>query len=134
MLDTIETRLATPSRHTASPAFNQMVPMTAYSIWRLPADDSLHSLGTDPVARQIASGGVLYPCQAIFLGGSAAVVPPSSQPAASPLSQYEGKPFVVVDGCGVLVSDKITNAEQAMLSGFGRVVQRMIQGSDPVPF
>ena len=125
LLETIETRLATGSRHTAPPQFNQMIPMTRNSIWRLPADDSLHSLGTDPQARQIASSGVLYPCQAIFLGGSAAVVPPSSQPAANSLTQYEGKPFVVVDGCGVLVNDKITNAEQAMLSGFGRVVQRI---------
>ena len=65
-------------------------------------------LGTDPISQTILAGGLLYPCQAIFSG-----------------SPDENRPFLIVEGRGVVVSRTITPAELAMLAGLAQVVQRL---------
>ena len=133
LLETVEARLTTAPRPAGRARYDQLIPSTRDSGWRLPADASFHLLGTDPVARKIAANGVLYPCQAIFLGGSAGVISPGSQIDTKLPTECERKPFVVVDGCGVLVNENITKAEDAMLSGFARIVQR-IDASAPLRY
>jgi hypothetical protein len=98
-----------------------------FSGWQYPDYDSLHALGTDKAALKILKGGVLYPCQAIFLGLEALTLPPML--AASKLKAHltggERPPlFVVVERSGVMLNEKMTSAERATLIGLMEVVRR----------
>jgi hypothetical protein len=98
-----------------------------FSRWQFPDVDSLHALGTDAVSRKILKGGVLYPCQAIFLGPTMPLLPP-----ALVLSKFikhlnvndRTPPFVAVERSGVMLSEKMTRAEHATLIGLVQVTQR----------
>ena len=82
------------------------------SCWNLPDDDALHTLGTDPISRSIFTGGLLYPCQAIFSD-----------------CRSGNRPFMIIEGRGVVVSTSITSTELAMLSGLVQVIQRLSPSS-----
>jgi hypothetical protein len=98
------------------------------SHWRFPNIPALHALGTDPVSRMILKGGVLYPCQAIFLGPEIPMLPFSA-----PLSRFAGysngkgqaPTYVIIEGGGVVVNEKINSAEYATLIGLMLIVQRV---------
>ena len=88
----------------------------------------MHALGTDAISRAILSGGLLYPCQAIFSNSN----PPAlfrSIPCPDPRdqwkSQYGTRPFLIIEGCGVIVSKTMTPTERKMISGLAQVVQRI---------
>jgi hypothetical protein len=90
--------------------------------WRVPHNPVIHSLGTDSVSRQIISGGVLYPCQAIFLTTAARTFPPSAD--VRDLSGIE-QPFAMIEGAGTLVRAQPNPAESATLTGLAQVLQRI---------
>ena len=125
LLDDVEQRLGTVPRQSSAPRYDVLARLTSGSDWRLPHDDSVHALGTDKTAGEIASRGVLYPCQAIFLGGTAVTVPPFLGGRVTRLAKYNDRPFVIVEGCGVVLNNEITEAEEAMLIGFAQVIQRI---------
>jgi rhamnose utilization protein RhaD (predicted bifunctional aldolase and dehydrogenase) len=97
--------------------------------WRLPEHKALHALATDAISRKILSGGVLYPCQAIFLGGShpwkCFYSGLYSEAAKELKCQSNGQPFAILEDRGVLISDNITSAELETLLGLVEVVQRV---------
>ena len=72
--------------------------------------------------------GILYPCQAIFLGPKMRMLPYSV-----PLSKFaeyfhrsdEFQTYVIVEGGGVIVNEKMNDAEYATLTGLMQVVQRI---------
>ncbi|MGI9070265.1 MAG: class II aldolase/adducin family protein [Bryobacteraceae bacterium] len=130
LLDEVERRLALNPRR--APDFDSdFLRRLARegSGWRLPEHTALHALATDAISRKILSGGVLYPCQAIFLGGSDAwkcfYSGLYSEAAKKLKSQSEGQPFAILEGRGVLISDNITSAELETLLGLVEVVQRV---------
>jgi hypothetical protein len=87
----------------------------------------LHALGTDAVSRKILKGGVLYPCQAIFLGQTVPLFPPAVVVSkfTERLSGKDGTPpFVAVERSGVMLNEKITSAERATLIGLVQVTLR----------
>jgi hypothetical protein len=95
--------------------------------WQFPVVNSLHALGTDSVSRKILKGGVLYPCQAIFLGQTMPLLPPAV--AVSKIAErWNGKdrtpPFVAVERIGVMLNEKMTSAERATLMGLVHVTLR----------
>ena len=98
------------------------------SPWGLPADDDVHALGTDADSQAILRGGVLYSCQAIF---SDSGTPELFRAIACPergdqwQHRYFNRPFLIIEGRGVIVSRTIAPAELAMISGLARVVQRL---------
>ena len=102
------------------------------SPWDLPDDDDVHALGTDATARAILSAGLLYPCQAIFSDSNAREL---FRPVSCPHREddwqrrYGHRPFLIIEGRGVIVRRGITPAELAMLSGLAQVVQRLITGA-----
>jgi rhamnose utilization protein RhaD (predicted bifunctional aldolase and dehydrogenase) len=117
-------RLAHPADYAV------LVVMSAGSEWDLPDDDGIHALGTDPVSRKIVSGGILYPCQAMFSGGAGLQ---AFQPVSwdcDPASTDAGRTFLIVEKCGVLVNKKISSAGLAMLSGLAQVAQRVNPSSE----
>ncbi len=99
----VEGRLAVSPRQTHPADYSALEEICRSSSWELPDDDQIHALGTDPICRTILSGGMLYPCQAIF----------------------SSHPHVIIEGRGVLISKSTTPAELAMLSGLTQVVTRV---------
>lgn len=136
VLSEVERRLAAPPRPATKPRFSLLERIQRFSCWRLPDFEALHTLGTNVISRRIVQGGVLYPCQAIFLGSTLRLLP-----APKDLSDLTRRidqldtscPFLLVEGSGVLINSKITAAENAVLNGFAEVVRR-IETSAPIRY
>jgi hypothetical protein len=127
LLAEVERRLAIVPRRSPVARKPLLEQLACISPWRLPDMEALHALGTDATTRRILRGGVLYPCQAIFLGHPAPMMPcsvPVSDVREGIGGQYVHRPFLIVEGSGVLLSQKITRAELAVLAGLVEVVQR----------
>lgn len=112
----VEQRLQIPRRAAPAPDFDALAEAACTSEWTLPENAEMHALGSDSVSRRIIEGGVLYPCQAVFLGPEIAVAPSKCDET--------GAPFLLVEGAGVLLNPGITGVERAMLAGLVEVVQR----------
>ena len=136
LLGEVERRLSIAARRAPIARKGLLKQVASISPWRLPDMEALHALGTDATSRRILRGGVLYPCQAIFLGQPAPMMPcsvPVSDVRDGVGGQFGHRPFLIVEGSGVMLSQKITRAELAVLSGLVEVVQR-IGPSAPVRY
>ncbi|MGH9664384.1 MAG: class II aldolase/adducin family protein [Bryobacteraceae bacterium] len=129
LLSEVERRLAICPRPAPLPQYAWLAATAEDSPWRLPDIPAVHVLGTDPAARQALSQGVLYPCQAIFLGPGLPVMrPPGSLPIALRDRDHPdaaSASFLIVEGGGVLVRNDLTGTQAAMLAGLTHVVQRL---------
>jgi rhamnose utilization protein RhaD (predicted bifunctional aldolase and dehydrogenase) len=127
LLREVERRLAIAPRRYPKPDTTVLALIARFSRWQIPAVDSLHALGTDVVSRKILRGGVLYPCQAIFLGQAMPLFPPAVV-VSEFRERMNGKdrtpPFVAVERSGVMLNEKLTNAERATLIGLVQVTLR----------
>lgn len=127
LLCEVERRLAIMPRRCPGPDRTVLAAIARFSPWRFPDVDSLHALGTDAVSRRILKGGILYPCQAIFLGLTMPLLPPAV--LVSELRERlnggdKTQAFVVVERGGVMINERMTSAEHATLMGLMRVIQR----------
>ena len=127
LLYEVERRLAITPRQFPKPNTAILGMIAQFSGWQFPDVDSLHALGTDPVSLKILKGGVLYPCQAIFLGQTMPLVPPAL--AVSKFMEHLNRkhrtpPFVAIESTGVMLNEKMTNTERATLVGLAQVTQR----------
>jgi rhamnose utilization protein RhaD (predicted bifunctional aldolase and dehydrogenase) len=128
LLFEVERRLSLPPRLVPQPNYNALEQVQSISGWRLPEDPMIHTLGTDGHSRRMIGGGVLYPCQAMFL---APVVPqlarndPPSRMKRRIHRIRQSSPFLVVERSGVLLSDDITPGEDATLRGYAEIVRRI---------
>ncbi|HEX4771880.1 MAG TPA: class II aldolase/adducin family protein [Bryobacteraceae bacterium] len=128
VLAEVQRRLSVHPRPFPQPKFDILQRAQRISGWRLPDSESLHSLGTDAISRRIIKGGVLYPCQAIFLRPSFTFLgtPFDLSSAASQVRPLDMScPFLIVEGSGILINDGITAADYAVLNGFSEVVRRI---------
>lgn len=127
LLYEVERRLAITPRRFPRPDTTVLAMIARLSGWQFPDVDSLHALGTDAVSRKILKGGVLYPCQAIFLGQTMPLLPPAAA-VSKFTTRWNGKdripPFVAVERSGVMLNEKMTSAERATLIGLAQVTQR----------
>jgi len=127
LLREVERRLAIVPRRFPKPDVTVLALIARFSKWQFPDVDSLHALGTDAVSRKILKGGVLYPCQAIFLGQTAPLFPPAAV-VSKFTERLNGKdgtpPFVAVERSGVMLNEKMTSAERATLIGLVQVTLR----------
>lgn len=121
LLFEVESRLATKPRPAFEPDWAVLERLAARSGWFVPRPAPLHTLALDPIAQKIACGGVLYPCQAMFLATQLRVF----QAAELPRAEETRQPFVLVDRIGVLARSKPNAVELATLVGFAQVVQRI---------
>jgi rhamnose utilization protein RhaD (predicted bifunctional aldolase and dehydrogenase) len=129
LLDDVESRLMLNRRRAPHFDSASLRRLTRNSPWRLPEHTALHALATDVISRNIVSGGVLYPCQAVFLGGGDRGQSFYSDRYSKTTNQLEcqsgGPPFVIVEGKGVLIRNNITSAELETLLGLVEVIQRI---------
>jgi rhamnose utilization protein RhaD (predicted bifunctional aldolase and dehydrogenase) len=127
LLREVERRLAIVPRRFPKPDATVLALIARFSKWQLPDVDSLHALGTDAVSRKILKGGVLYPCQAIYLGQTVPLFPPAAvlSKFTERLNSKDGTPpFVAVERSGVMLNEKITSAARANLIGLAQVTLR----------
>ena len=129
LLREVEDRVAIAPRSAPRPPARDLEHLACGAHWRLPPAPELHALGTDRLSRSILAGGVLYPCQAIFLAPSLAIVRRQDE-IADAVGCYRdeyraGPPFLIVEESGVILSQAITRAECEMLMGLMEVVQRL---------
>jgi rhamnose utilization protein RhaD (predicted bifunctional aldolase and dehydrogenase) len=120
LLSEVQNRIAIAPRPVPPPDLqtlcDAMIPeLLDPTEWHVASRPVIHSLGTDPDSREILAGGILYPCQPIFLGQEIPVV--SEQPRNSP--------FRIIDGAGTLVSNHISTSELEILTGLAEVVRRI---------
>jgi rhamnose utilization protein RhaD (predicted bifunctional aldolase and dehydrogenase) len=127
LLYEVERRLAIAPRPFPKPDNTVLKMIAGFSGWQFPDFEPLHALGTDEVSLKILKGGVLYPCQAIFLGQTMPLLPPAfaaSQFRESLESKDSTPPFVAVERSGVMLNEKMTSAQRATLIGLMQVTQR----------
>lgn len=128
LLAEIEARLQIHPRPVPEPRYNGLRRVLEDADWALPNCSGVHALATDHIARRILAGGVLYPCQAIFLPDSA---PP---PAIGSNGRRNGRrPFQILESEGVALNKNMTRAEQEVLTGLAHVVRR-IDGAAPLRY
>ena len=133
LLCEVRRRLEIPVRPAHPADYTALAEITGGSCWDLPDDDAVHALGTDARSREILSRGLLYPCQAIFSGGSSSSTSAAEPFRAIPYSDFDGswerhhgyRRFLIVEGRGVILNQTMTQAERAMISGLAQVVQRI---------
>jgi len=127
LLCEVERRLAITPRRFPKPDTTVLAIIARFSRWQFPDVHSLHALGTDAVSRKILKGGVLYPCQAIFLGRTMPLFPPAVV-VSKFTERLNGKDrtpaFVAVERSGVMLNEKMTSAERATLIGLAQLTQR----------
>jgi rhamnose utilization protein RhaD (predicted bifunctional aldolase and dehydrogenase) len=135
LLRAVEARIAIKPRPAPPPDYRQLMRLTGTSGWRLPDDPSVHALGTDAWSSTVLSGGVLYPCQAIFLSPRMRVMPRSilSDSLAEHLQAETPNTFLIVEGAGVVVNERMTGPASATLTGLVQVLQR-IDDSAPIRY
>jgi len=128
LLAEVERCLAVCPRPAHPPDYSVLAEISTGTQWGLPDDDEVHALATDPISQAVLSEGFLYPCQAIFSGRTTPALF-RSVPCPEPGDQWERRyctrPFLIVEGRGVVVGTAITPAELAMISGLAQVVQRI---------
>lgn len=128
LLAEVQRRLAIRPRQAHPADYTMLAELSEDSLWDLPDDDAIHALGTDTISQAALSRGLLYPCQAIFSKSS---TPALFHSVACPDSRsqwdagYRDRPFVIIEGRGVLVNKSMTSAERAMIGGLAQVVQRI---------
>jgi ribulose-5-phosphate 4-epimerase/fuculose-1-phosphate aldolase len=136
LLEEVRRRLAIRPRQAHPADYTALAEISEGSVWDLPDDDAVHGLGTDKISQAVLAAGLLYPCQAIF-SNSNSPAPFCSIPCPNSLeqtdAQYRDRPFLMIEGRGVLVRKSITPVECAMLSGLAQVVQR-IPASAPLRY
>jgi len=136
LLFEVQRRLAISPRQADSTDYAVLAEIADGSSWDLPADDEVHALATDPISREILSGGLLYPCQAILSPSSTPTLfrsVPCPDPKNQSESRYCSRPFLIIDECGVVFSWSMSIAQRAMMSGLARVIQR-ISSSAPIRY
>ncbi len=74
LLFQVEKRLAIEPRLAPAPDRALLQRIARGSEWCLPDLEAVHALSTDAISRTILVEGMLYPCQAIFLGPSTPVL------------------------------------------------------------
>ena len=125
----VEDRLAIVPRATPDPDLAELERLCAVSEFRLPEANEVHSLATDVFSSAIVSQGILYPCQAMFLGRYTCVLSKRDS-ILRLIRQYHAQngvrpPALLIPGKGVLVASDLTPTESQILSGLSRVVQRL---------
>ena len=127
LLQKVEERLVIRPRPIPGPDTAVLARFARFSKWQFPTADSLHALATDAVSLRILKGGVLYPCQAMFLGERLPLLPRTivdSNYVERVSGNEKAPPFIAVESSGVMLNKNMTSAEQATLFGLVQVTQR----------
>ena len=133
LLREVERRLRIAPRDVSSPNRDHLERLARASGWCVPDAEEVHALGTHPESYALVAGGTLYPCHGLFLGPAAAEMDetgPPSKAAERYRSRHGVLPtLILVNGHGVLVSQRMTVAMSEVLAGLAQVVRRIAAGA-----
>jgi rhamnose utilization protein RhaD (predicted bifunctional aldolase and dehydrogenase) len=122
LLSEVERRIEIAARGVPEPAWRVLARIAGESTWRLPEATSIHALGTDPTVHRIVRGGILYPCQRIFLT-------PRAWSFSPDVDRNEilctDEPFVIIEEAGTLVRKGLGANELAILVGLAEILLRI---------
>ncbi|HEY3826078.1 MAG TPA: class II aldolase/adducin family protein [Bryobacteraceae bacterium] len=130
LLAEVERRMEIAPRSIPEPAWGDLARIAEQSAWHLPDSTSVHALGTDPTVHRIVCGGILYPCQRLFLT-------PQAWSFDAEVNGNEirclDEPFVIVKNAGTLVRKGLGATELAILVGLAEILLR-IPESAPIQY
>ena len=136
LLSEVERRLAVPSRKVNAAHYTALLQAAHRLAYVLPEDEIVHALATDPTSQSILSQGILFPCQSIFSNS----LTPNLFRAVSLMESGKHqnrrsvmRPFLIIEGCGVLIRRDMTTMQRAIMSGLAQVLQR-IDPSAPIRY
>ena len=119
LLHDVESRLQCPVRKTPEANLEALTPFLDQGDFRLPKDEIIHALATDPICLAAAKGGVPYPDHVVFLAPAPLVV--SDMPMYRQNKDAYGQQMgadaaaVLVDKAGVVVRKDISFGAEEML-------------------
>ena len=123
LLEEVEQRIRLAPRPTPQPRWDILNRLAESGNWWVPQRTVSHAPALDATARRVISGGVLYPCQAIFLTEHARLLPETATPKMLGAASHE--PFVLVENVGVLMGGRSNPTEAATFSGLAEVLIRI---------
>lgn len=119
-----------PRQFESNGVMERLAPFTASGRWRVPNDPMVHGIAIDPLALEVAAGGVLYPDHVVFLGAELPLHRmPSGEKGADGIEHMDGS-YLVLPDRGVLVSSDISSGAEAMLSCLSLVARRIEPGHE----
>jgi len=125
LLREVDRRLDIPPRPFPLPDIAMLEEIAGAAKLQVPNDCSLHALGLDAASVSILRGGVLFPCQAMFLGEKAPILPPRAVVQKFGGRSNSRRPsFVIVEGAGVLLDHGTSSSELATLAALTEVTRR----------
>lgn len=130
LLREVERRVSIEPRTAPDPEWAALERIARQCGWLVPGIGALHAIGTDRLARRIVCGGVLYPCQAMFLAARVRTFSPSQLPDEKDEVDH---PFIIIEDTGVVARRRPHTAETATLAGLAHVLLR-IPESAPVSY
>ena len=126
LLQEVERRIAIAPRPTPQPRWDALNRLAESGKWWVPQRTASHAPALDETARNVLTGGVLYPCQAIFLTDKTRLLPEDA--TADTLDAAAGEPFVLIENVGVLIGEHSNPTEAATFSGLVEVLTRVPEG------
>jgi len=136
LLDEVRARLKIQPRRAHPADYSALMDLADRIGWNLPDDDSVHSMATDAASAGLIAQGFLYPCQSFLSHASA----PEIFRAVNCLEMNDPwaialqlRPFLLIEGRGVILNPTMTTAERLLLGGLAQVVQR-IDASAPLRY
>ena len=124
LLREVEYRVSVMPRISPQADWNRLSKIAAAMECHVPSEAIVHSLGTDPISRRVFCHGILYPCQAVFLGIKPNVLTKTNWSGC--FCQNAGaKKFTLLPGAGVVISKRLTRTEFITLAGLAQVLQRI---------
>jgi rhamnose utilization protein RhaD (predicted bifunctional aldolase and dehydrogenase) len=131
LLEEVEKRLHLEARAAAE------LPEFAFSSeedregWGPPECSTIHGLARDTLSRAILRGGVLYPCQALFLPSTVGAGERSGVTQMAALREHSrNRPTpVLLDKDRVRCSAAMTQSQREMLFGLSHVVRRIYKST-----
>jgi rhamnose utilization protein RhaD (predicted bifunctional aldolase and dehydrogenase) len=137
LLADVERRLASTTREAKAPDIATLEKCINASGWSIAEDNEVHAVATDIQSCRIASSGTMYPDHCVYLGPAAPSMRPG-EPIEAALSRYTARyqyepAYILVEGAGVLTSNRLSRAGHQLLTCLKRVVER-IPAESPVKY
>lgn len=133
LLEEVERRTAGEIRRLRYPS-RRLDGIASRCDWVLPDDPMVHALATDPIAHRIVTGGILYPCQRLFLTAQARSFSDDADDREISAEIRNGsEPFVIIENAGTLLRRGLGAAQLAILNGLVETLLR-IPASAPIRY
>lgn len=127
LLSDVQQRLHRPARRAPSANLQKLESM-AIPGFRVPDEDEVHAIGTDSYSSAIATRGILFPDQCVYLGAPAVIR--DQDTAASIIEDFRAiwgpaPKYLIIPGAGILISGTLDRAGWEMLVAVKRVLEQL---------